>query len=629
MGKTVAKKEKKIGSIIYKRLAVIVLFALALAAVAGFFVQDYFRKRQSFTLLRQYMEDVDRSMDLNGEMEDYIRGDWGMNNDSIEGNFNAYQDNDFLRRLVAPNAQWLTEVTIVNNKGVVTHSSNPDMIGYDLHDDEYMSEFLCILDGRDYYAGDFYPTSLKENKAPAVVYGGISVNGFDGLVLFGFDRKTIERHFEGELWDVVSGKRIGETGYMIACNPEGKMVGITESAINDRLQANTPYTGEVELPETENEISEKITQFYGEECFVSAVKRKGYYLIAAYPVKDANALRDKYNVLMLITLAVVLFVLFFVLYMLLRRHVVREVSSIHGSLKKITEGDLSEKADAEGSLEFHELSNGINETVSNLKERIQAAKEQMAAEVEKARQIQEASVPRVFPVNDSFGLYASMHAAEAVGGDFYDFFMIDADTLGFVVADVSGRGMPAALYMMRARTLIRSFAEQGLPVDEVAEQANRKLCEDESNDMFVTAWIGILDLRTGLLNYVHAGHTLPVLVGKETGFVKQECSMILGGVTTAKYVKQELCLLPGDSIYLYTRGITEAQNAAGEMYGADRLLALIRSEQGKLKDMDVNAFCKAGCELVYERIREFMGDAPQSDDITMMWVTYTGGRGLG
>ena len=629
MGKTVAKKEKKIGSIIYKRLAAIVLFALALAAVAGYFVQDYFQKRQSFTILRQYIEDVDMELDLNGEMEEYIRGDWGMNNDSIESNFDAYQDNDFLKRLVNQNSEWLTEVTIVNNKGVVTHSSNPDMIGYDLHDNEYMSEFLCILDGKDYYARDFYPALFEEDNDNNRVYGAISVDGFDGLVLFGFDRDTIKAQFEGELWNTVTCKRIGETGYMIACNPEGKMVGITEAAISDRLQEETPYTGEVELPETEDEISKQITEFYGEKCYVSAVKRKGYYLIAAYPVKDANSLRNKYNALMLITLVVVLSVLFVVLYVLMKKHVVREVSGIHGTLKKITEGDLDEKADSEGSLEFHDLSNGINETVSNLKERIQAAKEQMAAEVEKARRIQEASVPRVFPVNDSFGLYASMHAAEAVGGDFYDFFMIDADKLGFVVADVSGRGMPAALYMMRARTLIRSFAEQGLPIDEVAEQANRKLCEDESKDMFVTAWIGILDLKTGLLNYVHAGHTLPVLVGRETCFVKQICNPILGGVETATYVKQEIRLLPGDSIYLYTRGITEAQNAAGEMYGADRLLALIRSEQGKLKNADVNAFCKAGCELVYERIREFMGDAPQSDDITMMWVTYTGGRGLG
>jgi hypothetical protein len=184
----------------------------------------------------------------------------------------------------------------------------------------------------------------------------------------------MKAQFEGELWDGVTEKRIGETGYMIACNPEGKMVGITEAAISDRLQEETPYTGEVELPETEDEISKQITEFYGEKCYVSAVKRKGYYLIAAYPVKDANSLRNKYNALMLITLVVVLSVLFVVLYVLMKKHVVCEVSGIHGTLKKITEGDLDEKADSEGSLEFHDLSNGINETVSNLKERIQAAK---------------------------------------------------------------------------------------------------------------------------------------------------------------------------------------------------------------------------------------------------------------
>ena len=185
MKKAKMQKEKKIGEIIYKWLLILVLVTFFLAAVVGFFVQDFFQKRQSFTILRQYIEDVDMELDLNGEMEEYIRGDWGMNNDSIESNFDAYQDNDFLKRLVNQNSEWLTEVTIVNNKGVVTHSSNPDMIGYDLHDNEYMSEFLCILDGKDYYARDFYPALFEEDNDINRVYGAISVDGFDGLVLYG------------------------------------------------------------------------------------------------------------------------------------------------------------------------------------------------------------------------------------------------------------------------------------------------------------------------------------------------------------------------------------------------------------------------------------------------------------
>ncbi|MBR6173554.1 MAG: SpoIIE family protein phosphatase [Eubacterium sp.] len=626
MKKAKMQKEKKIGEIIYKWLLILVLVTFVLAAVVGFFVQDYFQKRQSFTILRQYIEDVDMELDLNGEMEEYICGDWGMNNDSIELNFDAYQDNDFLKRLVNYNSEWLTEVTIVNNKGVVTHSSNPDMIGYDLHDNEYMSEFLCILDGKDYYARDFYPNPFETDNTLKMVYGAVSVKDFDGLVLFGFDRDTIKAHFEGELWDAVTDKRIGETGYMIACNPEGKMVGITEAAISDRLQEETPYTGEVELPETEDEISKQITEFYGEKCYVSAVKRKGYYLIAAYPVKDANALRKKYNIMTLIIFAVVFTALLISLYVLLKNHVVHEVISIHGSLKRITEGDLNEKASADGSLEFCDLSDGINETVSNLKDRIQAAKEQIAEEMEKAKRIQKDAVPGIFPEHDNFGLYASMYTAEAVGGDFYDFFMVDVNTLCFVVADVPGKGLPAALYMMNAKTLIRTFVEQGLPIDQVAEQVNRKLCENSDGDMFLRAWLGLLDLRTGLVSYVHAGHTLPILVGNNTCFVKQEYNSVFGVLKTARYLKQEIRLLPGESIYLYTDGVIDAQNAGGELYRADRLLALIKRKKNELLNNDIDSLCRSGCEMVYEHVKEFMGGFPQLDDITMIWLTYKGAK---
>ena len=168
-------------------------------------------------------------------------------------------------------------------------------------------------------------------------------------------------------------------------------------------------------------------------------------------------------------------------------------------------------------------------------------------ELSVARDIQESAVPTVFPEDDRFELFASMDTAEAVGGDFYDFFMRDENTLVFLMADVSGKGMPAALYMMRAKTLIKTYAEQGLSVDAVATETNKKLCEDASRDMFVTAWIGFLELDTGVLSYVHAGHTLPVLIrGGEladnaeengVGFVKKKINTVLGGLKKVKYTR--------------------------------------------------------------------------------------------
>ena len=616
------KKEKTLGRIIYSHLIVLVFLAFVLAALAGYSVQNIFQERQSFTLLSEYIEDFAADWDLNATMKKYITEEWGINNGAEEGDVDDYQDNALLAELIEANTGWITEVSFVNAQGIVTFSSNSDKVGYDLHDSGYMSEFLCILDGEAYYARDFYPDPFETDPELKIAYGAISLNNYDGLVLFGFDRQALKKHFEKELQNSVTGNRIGETGYLIACNMDKVIAGVTSAALNDRLRNNSPYTGEAELPKVENTITETITDFYGEKCYVSAVKRPGYYLIAAYPLKEAHALRKKYNVIFVIILFVILAALFAVLYFLLKNHVVSEVGSIHGSLKKITYGDLDEKADAEGSLEFYELSRGINATVSNLKDRIQKAQEQMAAEMEKARRIQEAAVPRDFPESDVFGLYASMHTAEAVGGDFYDFFMADENTLVIVIADVCGKGLPAALYMMQAKTLIRTFAEQHLPVEEVARQVNLKLCEDAARKMFVTAWLGFLDLKTGLLSYVHAGHTMPVHIGGETSFVKQKINTVLGGIKKAKYIRQEIRLLPGESIYMYTDGVTEAFNDAKEMYGEQRLLSLIEENRNELIRLEGSALCKAGCEMVYKSVMEFTGAAPQFDDITMMWVTY-------
>ena len=194
------------------------------------------------------------------------------------------------------------------------------------------------------------------------------------------------------------------------------------------------------------------------------------------------------------------------------------------------------------------------------------------------------------------------------------------------MADVSGKGMPAALYMMRAKTLIRTYAEQGLPVEKVADLTNQKLCEDVSAEMFVTAWIGFLDLGTGVISYVHAGHTFPVLVSgagdDAISFVKQKINMVLGGLKKAKYVRQEISLRPGDSIFLYTDGVTEAKAPSGDMYGEGRLIKLIKEKAGDIEAADRNEFCRDACEMVYCDVCNFAAEAEQYDDITMMWVKF-------
>ena len=209
-----------------------------------------------------------------------------------------------------------------------------------------------------------------------------------------------------------------------------------------------------------------------------------------------------------------------------------------------------------------------------------------------------------------------MDTAKEVGGDFYDFYMLGEDKLAFLVADVSGKGIPAAMFMMTAKTLIKGFAEMGLEVNEVFTQSNAKLCEGNEADMFVTAWMGILDLKTGVLSYANAGHNPPALRSRDGdyAFVRSRPNLILAGMDGVQYRKHELQLRPGDELYLYTDGVTEAQNLSNELFGEQRLLSSLNEAKG----MSVEEICKK----VKADVDIFAGAADQFDDITMLSIKW-------
>ena len=224
-----------------------------------------------------------------------------------------------------------------------------------------------------------------------------------------------------------------------------------------------------------------------------------------------------------------------------------------------------------------------------------------------------------FPEDERFGLFASMDTAEAVGGDFYDFFMVDDNTLCVVMADVSGKGMPAALYMMRAKTLIRTYAEQGLGVDEVAINTNLSLCEDKSAEMFVTAWIGIIELSTGHMQWCEAGHEIPYLIhgdGRIEKIRPERKKLPLAAIEDTQYVANELDLNRGDMIFLYTDGVPESCDKNDELYGIGRL------------EKALGADYRTAPETLLRSIRSdvdgFVGEAPQFDDLTMLCIQYRG-----
>ena len=609
-------KQHKIKTILYKWLIVILLISFAIAAALGFFLQNSFARRQAFTLLGEYIDDFESGYDLNVEIKKYTQD---FLNEEVLSDRETYMNNNKLEGLLTANPGLLSEITVIDTEGEVVASSDPDRIGTNFFDDESRAAFRCLFEGEDYFAQDLEPNPFLDGSVDTVYSGRPFYDG-QAAILMGFDEDSRMGHISSDLYYEAYNSRIGVTGYLLILYTDQNINGVSYST---DIETEVPFEKPELLPQNDGEITQTVTELYGQQAYVSAEKQPDYYLVLAYPTKEADELKEKNNSLFVGLFLLIFAVLFIVLIAFINNHIISQVKNIHGSLKKITDGNLAERAHAGGSVEFYDLSGDINDTVEKLEDMIQQAKDQMAEELLNAKRIQESAVPQSFPEHEAFGIYASMNTAESVGGDFYDFFMVGEDTLVFVMADVSGKGMPAALYMMRAKTLIRTYAMQGLPVDEVAVNTNKKLCEDAARDMFVTAWIGYLDLKTGLVSYVHAGHTFPILVTSEsTGLVKQKINMVLGGLKKAKYLRQEITLKPGDSIYLYTDGVSEAKDVSGNMFGEEHLLDFITEKAGDIDTANNNEFCKAGCQMVYDDVKRFAEGAEQYDDITMMWVRF-------
>ena len=240
-------------------------------------------------------------------------------------------------------------------------------------------------------------------------------------------------------------------------------------------------------------------------------------------------------------------------------------------------------------------------------------------ELNLANRIQAHMLPTIFPPFpdcEEIDLYAMMNPAKEVGGDFYDFFMIDENRFAMIIADVSGKGVPAALFMVITKTLLKNETMTGMKPEDVFTKVNHMLCEGNDDTMFVTAWMGILDMETGVLTYVNAGHN-PPFVKRETGefeALKSKAGFVLAGMDGIRYRQYEIRMQPGDQLFLYTDGVTEAMNPEEELYGENRLKNYLNAH--------ISTDVKAVLEGVKEDIDKYARDEEQFDDITMLLMHY-------
>ena len=256
--------------------------------------------------------------------------------------------------------------------------------------------------------------------------------------------------------------------------------------------------------------------------------------------------------------------------------------------------------------------------------RVTAEKERIGAELNVATQIQADMLPRIFPAfpdRTEFDLYAMMHPAKEVGGDFYDFFLVDDDHLALVMADVSGKGVPAALFMVIAKTLIKNRVQMGGSPAEVLCSVNDQLCEGNEAELFVTVWLAVIEISTGRGVAANAGHEHPVLrrANGRYELVEYRHSPAVATMEGLRFREHAFELHPGDSLFVYTDGVPEATNAQNELFGTDRMLAAL--------NRNPDAAPREQLDAVRKDIRAFVGGAPQFDDITMLGLAYAGGGG--
>ena len=251
-----------------------------------------------------------------------------------------------------------------------------------------------------------------------------------------------------------------------------------------------------------------------------------------------------------------------------------------------------------------------------------AEKERIGTELELATRIQADMLPNIYPAfpdRPEFDIYATMTPAKEVGGDFYDFFLIDQNHLGIVMADVSGKGVPAALFMMASKILLQNHAMMGKSPKEVLECVNNQICSNNREQMFVTVWLGVLDITTGVITAANAGHEYPVWKKDANGvfeLLKDKHGFVVGGMAGVSYREYEIAMQPGTKLFLYTDGVPEANNANNELFGNARMLAALNeAADGSVTEVLAS---------VNRAVEAFAAGAPQFDDLTMLCLEYIG-----
>lgn len=511
------------------------------------------------------------------------------------------------------NTLGIAEVNVIDGSGYIIDSNIKENVGYNMsRGDEQALEFEPIWTHSDPEFSEYVQVGgpISRDKSIWRKYAAISFTSRDGCLQIGYSKEELEEELEEELKDITEFTSIGDRGGIIVLDAHKNIVSkkydfdetAARAVIGDVMRGDTFKTYEGIIA--------------GEKYYLRYDTAEAYSIITYIPESEANLPRN-ISVYVYTFLEVVIFGLVFVLVFFLNKKIVNNrLDKINASLDKITKGELDEVVERSSTTEFAELSDGINSTVDALKGYIEEAEKRIDAELAFAKSIQANALPSVFPDRSDVDLYAFMKTAKEVGGDFYDFYFTHTYTINFTIADVSGKGIPAALFMMKSKTELKSLTEMEMPLDKVFVNANNTLCDGNEAGMFVTTWQAKVDLRTGIMYFVNAGHN-PPLVKHANGkfeYLHSKANLVLGMMKDMPYVINEYQLDEGDIVFLYTDGVTESVNNELEQYGEKRLQDALNSNNFATNE--------ERCKFIYEDVVKFCEGADQFDDITMVAFTF-------
>ena len=601
-------KNERIAQTFQRWLLACVVIAFLVTSTFTFILQNGIVKIETQETFTSAINDVET--DIRGKSDEQLLG-------IAKDVKKEYEDNSNIDLVELATKYNVEEINVVNSTGLIINSTEKDVINvYNMNSKEQSKEFVDVLKKKEEFVQEYGPRGKDESEWRK--YAAVNLSG-DGFIQVGYGPKQFHQMINAFVIDVTQNRHVGTNGKIIVCDKDLYIVS------NDKTKNKVSSIGIT--PKEEMLNGQTATMLYYDDITDLETKEtqkymyvfkfvEGYCIIAAIPQVEAVFMRDA-SIYTSVFMQILIFAtLFIFIYFLIKKVIINNLQKINETLARITGGDLNVLVDVRSNEEFVSLSDDINSTVSTLKRYIAEAAARIDKELEYAKQIQLSALPTNFPIGEDYNIYAQMIAAKEVGGDFYDFYKLNDSTVAILVADVSGKGIPAAMFMMTAKTIIKDLAERGLAVNDIFTKANEKLCENNESGMFVTAWMGIIDIPSGKMQFANAGHNPPLIKHSDGTFeyLKARAGFVLAGMDGVNYRINEMELKAGDRIFLYTDGVTEATNINNVLYGEDRLQTFMNQNSDK-----------AACDLLpslKKNIDNFVGEAPQFDDITILMFDY-------